>query len=96
MLWEGPLIEAELTVNSEQGLHARPADLFIRAANRFKSEILICNLTNNSKYVSAKSILNVLALGVYHGYRIQLRIEGPDEEAAVEELCALVNSNFKE
>jgi phosphotransferase system HPr (HPr) family protein len=90
------LIEAELTVNSEQGLHARPADLFIRAANRFQSEILIRNLTNNSQYVSAKSILKILALGVYHGYRIQLRIEGPDEDAAVEGLTDLVNSNFME
>jgi phosphotransferase system HPr (HPr) family protein len=90
------LIEAELTVNSEQGLHARPADLFVRAANRFQSNILIRNLTNRSEYVSAKSLLKILALGVYHGYKIQLHVEGPDEDAAIEEIAALVNSNFKE
>jgi len=90
------LIEAELTVKSEQGLHARPADLFVRAANRFQSDIRICNLTSDSGYVNAKSILKILALGVYNGYRIKLAVEGSDEEAAVEEITALVNSNFKE
>ena len=90
------MIEAELTVNSEQGLHARPADLFMRAANKYKSDIQICNLTNSSGFVSAKSILRILALGVYHGYRIRLRINGTDEKEAAAELSALVNSNFKE
>ena len=90
------MIEAELTVKSEQGLHARPADLFVRSANRFQSDIHIRNLNNDSEYVNAKSILKILALGVYSGYRIKLTAEGPDEETAIKEISALVNSNFKE
>jgi len=90
------LIEAELTVKSEQGLHARPAHLFMRAANKYKSDIQVCNLTNRSDFVSAKSILKILALGVYHGYQVQLRISGVDEKEAAAELCTLVRNNFKE
>ena len=90
------MIEAVLTVKSEQGLHARPADLFVRAANRFQSDIQVRNLTSGSELVNAKSILKILALGVYNGYRIQISAEGPDEAAAVEEIIALINSNFKE
>jgi phosphocarrier protein HPr len=90
------MVEAELTVNSEQGLHARPADLFVRSANRFLSEIKVRNLTNGSEYVNAKSILRILALGVYRGFRIQVSIDGPDEAAALEEIAALVNNNFDE
>ena len=90
------MIEADLTVNSEQGLHARPADLFVRTANKYKSDIQICNLTNLSDFVSAKSILKILALGVYRGYRIRMRINGTDEKEAAAELSTLVNSNFKE
>jgi phosphotransferase system HPr (HPr) family protein len=90
------LIEAEMTVNSEQGLHGRPADLFVRTANRFQCDIFIRNLTRKSEYVSAKSILKILSLGVYHGYKIQLRVDGLDEKAAVEEIAALVKSNFIE
>jgi len=90
------LIEAELTVKSEQGLHARPAHLFMRAANKYQSDIQVCNLTNRSDFVSAKSILKILALGVYHGYQVQLRISGVDEKEAAAELCTLVRNNFKE
>jgi len=90
------MIEVELTVKSEQGLHARPADLFVRAANRFQSDIRIRNLTNGSEYVNAKSILKILSLGVYSGFKIQLTVDGSDETEAVEVITALVNSNFKE
>ncbi|MDP2966337.1 MAG: HPr family phosphocarrier protein [Pelolinea sp.] len=90
------MIEAVLTVKSEQGLHARPADLFVRAANRFQSNIQVRNLTSESGYVNAKSILKILALGVYSGYKIQIAVEGPDEAAAVEEITALIKGNFKE
>jgi phosphotransferase system HPr (HPr) family protein len=90
------MLEAVLTVKSEQGLHARPADLFVRAANRFQSTIQVRNLTSNSDYVNAKSILKILALGVYNRYRIQIAVDGPDEAAAIAEISALINSNFKE
>jgi phosphotransferase system HPr (HPr) family protein len=90
------MLEAILTVKSEQGLHARPADLFVRAANRFQSTIQVRNHTSNSDYVNAKSILKVLALGVYNRYRIQIAVDGPDEAAAIAEISALINSNFKE
>jgi phosphotransferase system HPr (HPr) family protein len=90
------MLEAILTVKSEQGLHARPADLFVRAANRFQSTIQVRNLTSNSDYVNAKSILKILALGVYNRHRIQIAVDGPDEAAAIAEISALINSNFKE
>ena len=90
------MIEAVLTVKSEQGLHARPADLFVRAANRYQSKIRIRNLTSDSEYVNAKSILKILALGVYNGYKIQIAAEGADETAAVAEITRLINSNFLE
>lgn len=90
------MVDTELTVKSEQGLHARPADLFVRATNRYLSDIRIRNLTNGSGFVNAKSILKILALGVYNGYRIQVTAEGPDESAALEEITALIKGNFKE
>ena len=90
------MIEAVLTVKSEQGLHARPADLFVRAANRYQSKIRVRNFTSDSGYVNAKSILKILALGVYNGYKIQIAAEGADEVEAVAEIARLINSNFKE
>ena len=85
---------AELIVNSEQGLHARPADLFIRIANQFSCDIKVKNLTAGSDFVNAKSILRVLSLGVYNGHVIQIHAEGTDELQAIEGISALVNDNF--
>jgi phosphotransferase system HPr (HPr) family protein len=90
------MVEAEVTIISEQGLPTRPADLFVRSANRFLSEIKVCNLTNGSEYINAKSILRILALGVYKGFRVQVSVEGSDEAAALEVIAALVNKNFDE
>ena len=85
---------AELTVNSEQGLHARPADLFIRTANQFSCDIKVNNLTAGSDFVNAKSILRVLSPGVYNGHIIQIQAEGTDELQAIEGISALVKGSF--
>ena len=84
---------AELTVNSEQGLHARPADLFIRTVNQFSCDIKVKNLTAGSDFVNAKSILRVLSLGVYNGHIIHVQAEGTDELQAIEGISALVNKD---
>ncbi|MCD6577065.1 MAG: HPr family phosphocarrier protein [Anaerolineaceae bacterium] len=88
------MVTVEFRVNSIQGLHARPADLFIHTVNQFSSEIRIKNLTTGSDFVNAKSILRVLSLGVYHGHIIQIQAEGTDEMQAIEGISALVKTNF--
>ncbi len=88
------MIETELTIMSEQGLHARTADSFVRLTNRYLSDIRIRNLTKISNFVNAKSILKILTLGIYYGHRIQITAEGQDEAAAIKEIAALITSNF--
>jgi phosphocarrier protein len=89
------MIETELTLNNKQGLHARPADLFVRTANKFKSDIKVCNLSTESDDVNAKSILRILSLGVYSGHKIRVMANGDDENQAIEEISNLINSNFE-
>ncbi|MDK2979712.1 MAG: phosphocarrier protein HPr [Chloroflexota bacterium] len=89
------MVETELTLNNEQGLHARPADLFVRTANKFKSDITVRNLSTGSSDVNAKSILRILTLGVYSGHTIQVMANGEDETQAIEEIASLVNHNFE-
>ncbi len=83
-------------MNSEQGLHARPANLFIRTANQFSCDIKVKNLTTGSDFVNAKSILRVLSLGVYNGHVIHIQAEGTDELQAIEGISAVVKSNFSQ
>ena len=83
----------EIIVNNEVGLHARPATFFIQKANEFKSGIWV---EKDDRRVNAKSLLGVLSLGITKGSTITISAEGPDEEEAVNALCALIAENFGE
>lgn len=83
----------ETTVNNQVGLHARPATFFIQKANEFKSSIWV---EKDDRRVNAKSLLGVLSLGIVKGTAINLIADGPDEEAAINALVELINSEFAE
>ena len=83
----------ETMVNNQVGLHARPATFFIQKANEFKSSILV---EKEDRRVNAKSLLGVLSLGIVKGTAINLIADGPDEEAAINALVELINSEFSE
>ena len=83
----------ETAVNNQVGLHARPATFFIQKANEFKSSVWV---EKDERRVNAKSLLGVLSLGIVKGTTINLIADGPDEEAAVNALVELINSDFSE
>lgn len=91
-----PAIQTILVVKHQHGLHARPADLFVRKANEFKATIQVGNVTRRSKRVNAKSILGILSLGVHTGDEIEISADGNDGAAAIDALTSLVNGNFGE
>jgi phosphotransferase system HPr (HPr) family protein len=88
--------EITLIVKNDVGLHARPAALFVKTANKYQSKIMVRNVTRNGKPVSAKSILSVLTLAVTCNHEIHVKAEGEDADAAVADLKRLVESNFVE
>jgi phosphotransferase system HPr (HPr) family protein len=90
------MIESKFTVTHKVGLHARPASLFVKQANKFTSRISVRNLTSGEEPVDAKSIISVLTLGVMQNHEILITAEGADEEVAVQALGELVKSNFGE
>lgn len=83
------LIKKKLTVNNKQGLHARPAALFVQLANKFSSKITI---RHGKEEVNGKSIMGILMLGAGEGANITLEIDGSDAEAAIVELEKILNS----
>ncbi len=90
------MVEAQVSVTHKVGLHARPASLFVKLANKFNSKISVKNLTLGGNPVDAKSILGVLTLGVVQNHEILIQAEGADAEDAIRELKSLVESNFGE
>jgi phosphocarrier protein len=91
--------ETKIVVNNKVGLHARPAAVFVQTASRFKSDVKVSCLdkeTGSIRVANAKSILSILTLGVFQGTEITIQATGEDEEAAVQALVELVQTNFGE
>lgn len=89
----------ELEIHNAHGLHARPAALFVQAANRFQSAITLVNLDSTRaqpRPVDAKSIMAVMTAGIHAGHRIALEAEGPDAEEAISALTELIRSGLGE
>lgn len=82
------LIIKKLTVRNKQGLHARPAALFVQIANKFDARI---SLRRDKEKVNGKSIMGVLMLGAHKGSQIVIEAEGQDAERAILELEKIVN-----
>ena len=82
------LIRKELTVKNKQGLHARPAALFVQTANKFDCSITVIR---NEEEVNGKSIMGILMLGAEKGSSIIIEAEGDDAELALVELEKLIS-----
>jgi len=78
---------ATLTVRQKVGLHARPAAMFVQQAMKHKCRITI---ESSGRKADAKSILQVLALGVKCGQDVTIIAEGPEEDVALERLVTLM------
>jgi len=83
------LIKKELTIKNKQGLHARPAALFVQVANKFDSRITV---RRDTEEVNGKSIMGILMLGAEKGSLIVIEADGADAEIALVELEKIINN----
>ncbi len=88
-----PTVERPVQIQNKHGLHARPAAEMVKAASRFQSDVTI---TRDDMEVNGKSIMGVMMLAAECGATIVLRATGPDADAAVAALEALVDGKFGE
>ena len=85
-----PQIEKEITVMNLQGLHARPAAMFVQIANKYDSKIMVKKDTEN---VNGKSIMGILMLGAQHKSIIKIIADGEDAQEAINELEGFLTKN---
>jgi phosphocarrier protein len=76
-----------------QGLHARPAALFVQTAKRFACRVTV---KKGRKIVDGKSIMGLLTLAAHAGARIVILTEGTDAAEALDQLCRLVTEPLPE
>jgi len=83
----GVLLKKKLHIRSRQGLHARPAALFVQVANRFKSSIRV---RKGRREVDGKSIMGLLTLAASRGSTIEVTMKGSDAQEAMHALEQLI------
>jgi len=80
-------IRKKIVVKNKQGLHARPAALFVQIANKFDSNIVV---RKGSLSANGKSIMGILMLEIGPGTEIWIEAEGEDAEEAITALEKIV------
>ena len=83
----------EMEIVNKQGIHARPAAMFVKTASRFSSEIFV---EKDGEKVNGKSIMGILMLAAGPGSKLTVEANGSDAHAALNELEALVKRKFDE
>ena len=81
------MFSKKIVVRCESGLHNRQATYFVQKANEFESSIF---LESENRKMNAKSLLGIMSLGIVSGATVNLIAMGPDAEAAVTALEALL------
>src|SRR5271156_2205474 len=89
----GEFLTRELVIVNKSGIHARPAAMFVKTANRFACDIFV---EKDGEKINGKSIMGLMMLAAGPGSKITLHIKGTDAITAIAELEALVKRKFDE
>src|SRR5258708_31169089 len=85
--------ERELTILNKLGIHARPAALFVKTANRFHCDIFV---EKDGERINGKSIMGLMMLAAGPGSKITVFAEGNDSSEALQEIESLIKRKFDE
>lgn len=88
-------LKKELVLQNTNGLHVRPASLFVQTALTFESEIAVTNMSSR-QCSDGKSVMGMLMLAAPKGTTLQIEITGADCEAAMAALEELITRGFDE
>ena len=83
----------ELHVANKLGIHARPAALFVKIANRYHCDIFV---EKDGEKVNGKSIMGLMMLAAGPGCKLKVYAEGHDALQALSEIETLLNRKFDE
>lgn len=86
-------VERSVVIQNKYGLHARPAAEFVKAAQKFESQVWV---KKGELEVNGKSIMGMMMLAAERGSEIVIRACGSDQDPALDALCGLVDNRFGE
>jgi phosphocarrier protein len=83
----------DFTVANKLGIHARPAALFVKTANRFHCDVFV---EKDGEKVNGKSIMGLMMLAAGPGSRLTIHAQGHDASQVLAELETLFKRKFDE
>ncbi|MDR0953058.1 MAG: HPr family phosphocarrier protein [Elusimicrobiota bacterium] len=87
------MIKEEIEIKNRLGIHARPAAMLAQEAGKYQSDIFIAK---EGMEVNAKSIMGIMMIAAEQGSRVQLTVQGADEQEAMASLKDVFNKIFEE
>jgi len=87
------MVSKATKIVNEMGFHMRPANVFVTAMTKYKSNIFIIM---DDKKINGKSIMNIMASCIKCGSEITVECDGEDEQAMLDEAIELIESGFGE
>lgn len=86
-------IIVEVVIKNPQGLHARPAAMFVQIASKYNANVA---LQKGEERVNGKSIMGILTLGIEQNSKVVLEADGDDADEVVAELSQLLTKESME
>ena len=83
----------ELTVCNKMGIHARPAAMIVRVANKYAAEVMV---EKDDEQVNGKSIMGLMMLAAGNGSKLKFIANGTDADKMLEDMAALFERKFEE
>ncbi|HEY5909428.1 MAG TPA: HPr family phosphocarrier protein [Verrucomicrobiae bacterium] len=89
----GSNMSRDFMVSNKLGIHARPAAMFVKTANRFRCDIFV---EKDGEKVNGKSIMGLMMLAAGPGSKLTVSAHGQDASQALAELETLIIRKFDE
>lgn len=87
------LMTKDFLVSNKLGIHARPAAMFVKTANRFQCDVFV---EKDGEKVNGKSIMGLMMLAAGPGSKLTVHAQGPDASKALAEIESLIKRKFDE
>lgn len=91
------ILTRELVVQNKMGIHARPAAMIVRIANKYPGVEL--EVAKDDERVNGKSIMGLMMLAAGNGSKLEFFASGADKATAqhlLDELAGLFERRFDE
>lgn len=86
-------LKREVAITNQRGLHARASAKFVNLASSLDASI---EVEKDGHRVCGTSIMGLMMLGAATGDTITIHVDGPNAEAVLKQLAALVEQRFGE